>query len=56
MVTLDMDATLVESGKQNDLYCYKEFKSYQPLNTWWHEQGVFLHTEFLDGKVPDGFK
>ena len=54
--TLDMDATLVESGKQNALYCYKGFKFYQPLNTWWHEQGVILHTEFRDGNVPAGFE
>ena len=53
--TLDMDATLVESDKRNALYCYKGFKSYQPLNTWWHEQGVILHTEFRDGNVPAGY-
>ncbi|MCW8965753.1 MAG: IS1380 family transposase [Candidatus Pacearchaeota archaeon] len=54
--TLDMDATLVESSKKNAIYCYKGFKSYQPLNTWWHEQGVILHTEFRDGNVPAGFE
>ena len=54
--TLDMDATLVESDKCNALYCYKGFKSYQPLNTWWHEQGVIVHTEFRDGNVPAGYE
>ncbi|WP_041279548.1 IS1380 family transposase [Desulfobacula toluolica] len=54
--TLDMDATLIESSKQNARYCYKGFKSYQPLNTWWYEQGVILHTEFRDGNVPAGFE
>jgi hypothetical protein len=54
--TLDMDATLVESDKSNALYCYKGFKSYQPLNTWWHEQGVVVHTEFRDGNVPAGYE
>jgi hypothetical protein len=54
--TLDMDATLVESSKKAALYCYKGFKSYQPFNTWWHEQGVILHTEFRDGNVPAGFE
>lgn len=54
--TLDTDATLVESSKENALYCYKGFKSYQPLNTWWFEQGVLLHTEFRDGNVPAGFE
>jgi len=56
VATLDMDATLVESSKKNALYCYKGFKSYQPLNTWWFEQGVILHTEFRDGNVPAGFE
>ena len=54
--TLDMDATLAETSKKNALYCYKGFKSYQPLNTWWHEQSIILHTEFRDGTVPDGFE
>ena len=50
--TLDMDATLAETTKKNALYCYKGFKSYQPLNVWWHEHGVIVHTEFRDGNVP----
>jgi hypothetical protein len=54
--TLEMDATLVETNKANALWCYKGFKSYQPLNTWWNEQGVILHTEFRDGNVPAGFE
>jgi len=53
--TLDMDATLVETNKSEALFCYKGFKSYQPLNTWWSEQGVIAHTEFRDGNVPAGF-
>jgi hypothetical protein len=53
--TLDMDATLVETNKSEALYSYKGFKSYQPLNTWWAEQGVIAHTEFRDGNVPAGF-
>ncbi len=56
IATLDMDATLAETSKKNALYCYKGFKSYQPLNTWWHEQGIILHTEFRDGNVPAGFE
>ncbi len=52
--TLDMDATLVETGKEEALYCYKKFKAYQPLNTYWAEQEVVLHSEFRDGNVPAG--
>ncbi|WP_457552153.1 IS1380 family transposase [Desulfobacula sp.] len=53
--TLDMDATLVETNKSDALWCYKGFKSYQPLNTWWDEHGIILHTQFRDGNVPAGF-
>ena len=54
--TLDQDATLVETGKRNALFSYQGFKSYQPLNTWWAEQQVVLHTEFRDGNVPAGYE
>lgn len=54
--TLDMDATLVATSKANALFCYKGYKSYQPLNTWWAEQEIILHTEFRDGNVPAGFE
>ena len=56
IATLDMDATLVETAKKNASYSYKGFKSYQPLNTWWAEHGIILHTQFRDGYVPAGFK
>jgi hypothetical protein len=52
--TLDMDATLIETFKGEATNCYKGFKSYQPLNVWWAEQGVMLYTEFRDGNVPAG--
>ncbi len=42
--------------KKTALYCYKGFKFYQPLNTWWHEHGIILHTEYRDGNVPAGFE
>lgn len=54
--TLDMDATLIETHKRGALYCYKHFKAYQPLNTWWAEQGLIVHSEFRDGNVPAGFQ
>lgn len=53
--TLDMDATLVETQKSDALWCYKGYRAYQPINTWWAEQGLVLHTEFRDGNVPAGF-
>jgi len=54
--TLDMDATLVSTNKIDALFSYKGDKAYQPLNTWWFEQGIILHTEFRDGNVPAGFE
>jgi hypothetical protein len=54
IATLDQDATLVETSKRDALFSYKGFKSYQPLNTWWAEQQLILHTEFRDGNVPAG--
>ena len=54
--TLDMDATLVETHKEDALYCYKKFKAFQPLNTYWYEQGTVVHSEFRDGNVNAGFE
>lgn len=54
--TLDMDATLVETHKTEALYCYKGYSAYQPLNTWWAEQGLVVHSEFRDGNVPAGYE
>ena len=54
--TLDMDATLISTNKADALFSYKGYKAYQPLNTWWFEQGIILHTEFRDGNVPAGYQ
>jgi hypothetical protein len=56
VATLDQDATLVETYKKAALYCYKHFKAYQPLNTWWAEHGLVAHSEFRDGNVPAGYQ
>jgi len=54
VATLEMDATLVETHKSKALYCYKKFKAYQPLNVFWAEQELVVHSEFRDGNVPAG--
>ena len=54
--TLDMDATLIETQKKDALFSYKGYKAYQPLNTWWAEEELILHTEFRDGNVPAGYE
>jgi len=53
--TLDMDATLVHTQKEDALFSYKGYKAYQPFNVWWAETELVLHTEFRDGNVPAGF-
>ena len=52
--TLDMDATLVETRKQEALYSYKKYRAYQPLITYWSEAELIVHSEFRDGNVPAG--
>lgn len=52
--TLDMDATVVESTKQQALFSYKGYRAYQPLTTYWFEQDLVVHSEFRDGNVPAG--
>ena len=54
-VTLDIDATLIETHKSDALYGYKGFSAYQPMNVWWAEQRVVLYTEFRDGNVPANY-
>jgi hypothetical protein len=56
VATLDQDATLVETHKQEALYSYQGFKAYQPLSTYWAEQELVLHSEFRDGNVPAGYE
>jgi hypothetical protein len=52
--TLDMDATLIATNKKEALYCYKGNKAYQPLQVYWAEQDLVLHSEFRDGNVWAG--
>ena len=54
--TLDGDATLAETQKEDALFSYERYKAYQPFNTWWAEQELLLHTEFRDGNVPAGYE
>lgn len=56
VATLEMDATLVETFKEDALFCYKRYKAYQPLNVFWSEQRLMLHTQFRDGNVPAGYR
>ena len=54
--TLDMDATLIATQKEDALFSYKGYQAYQPHNVWWAEMQLMLHTEFRDGNVPAGYE
>jgi hypothetical protein len=56
IATLDVDATLLETSKSEALFCYQGYRAYQPLNVWWAEQELMIHSEFRDGNVPAGWK
>lgn len=52
VLTLDVDAHLVESAKETALATYEGFRGYQPLLVSWAETGLVLADEFRDGNVP----
>lgn len=54
--TIDVDGVICESSKESAFYTYKKGKGYQPMNAYWYEQGLVLHTEFRDGNVPSNYK
>ena len=45
---------LIETHKEQALYCYKKHQAYQPFTTYWAEAGLVVHSEFRDGNVPAG--
>jgi len=50
-VTVDADATLVESRKETALYSYEGYRAYQPMMAWWAEHGIWVGDQFRDGNV-----
>lgn len=55
-VTMDGDATLVETHKSAALACYKGYKAYQPLNFYLAQWGMVAYSQFRDGNVPCGYQ
>jgi hypothetical protein len=53
-LTLDVDASLVESQKASARYCYEGWRALQSLVVEWAETGLVLADEFRDGNVPAG--
>jgi hypothetical protein len=52
--TIDLDATVIESHKQQAYWTYLREKGYQPLVAYWAEQDLILADQFRDGNVPAG--
>ncbi len=50
--TLEMDASIVETFKQDALFSHKGSPSVQPLSVRWAELDLIAHSEFRDGNVP----
>ena len=56
VATVDQDATLIESRKQEALPTYEGFRGYQPMLAVWAEMDLVLADEFRDGNVPAAMK
>jgi hypothetical protein len=52
--TIDQDATVVESHKEQSRMTYLGERGYQPVINYWVEQDLILADEFRDGNVPAG--
>lgn len=52
IVTVDQDATLIESHKKTALPHYEGGRGYQPMVAIWAEADLVLADEFRDGNVP----
>jgi len=55
-MTLDADATLVQTHKAEALHCYKGYKAFQPLNFYVAEWDMVAYSHFRDGNVPCGYR
>lgn len=51
-VTLDVDAHLVETSKEEAKVCYDGYPAFQPMEVVWAETGLLLADEFREGNVP----
>src|SRR5271169_4558356 len=52
IATVDQDATIIESHKQQALPTYEGKRGYQPMLAVWAETGLVLADQFRDGNVP----
>lgn len=52
--TVDIDASVIESRKQEACWTYEGERGYQPVVAAWAERDMILRDEFRDGNVPAG--
>src|SRR5882724_11403231 len=52
IATIDQDATIIGSRKQEAMRAYEGERGYQPMLAVWAEMNVVLADEFRDGNVP----
>jgi len=52
--TIDQDATVVQSHKEQSQMTYLGERGYQPVINYWAEQDLIVSDEFRDGNVPAG--
>jgi hypothetical protein len=52
--TIDLDATVIESQKQEAWMTYLGERGYQPVTAYWAEEDLIVADEFRDGNVPAG--
>ncbi|WP_281679151.1 transposase [Synergistes jonesii] len=55
VVTLDQDATFINTKVAGALFNYKKERSFEALNTYCGEYDMMVHSEFIDGNVTPGF-
>ena len=55
MATIDGDATVVESSKEEARPTYLGDSGYQPVVSYWAEKDMILADEFRDGNVPAAY-
>src|SRR5207245_10437641 len=56
IATVDQDATIIESRKQEALRGYEGERCYQPMLAVWAEMNLVVADEFRDGNVPAAYQ
>ena len=55
-LTVEVDATVVESSNKRALWTYKGTRGYQPQMAYVPELGVWVKDQFRDGNVPSNYE